>query len=350
MAAPGQIIRIADPGRAGKRQGGRLSVATTTSITVDKLPDVVAIGDSLTVILPSGISETHAITAMSGNTVSIASPGFTETPVADAIWTSESATLVAQLFRVTNVKENKSDSSLTFDITAVQHVPGKYANIDSGTILTPPPISQLPSTVQPPATNVTISSHVVVTQGAANPVMTIAWDAAAGATHYQVEWQRDNVQWTTAGTVTTTTIDVPGIYSGSYIARVTAFNAANVASLPAVSDATTVAGKTEPPPPPTLTATGGQLEIKLTWAWPTGVNVEDTSYTEVWVSDDSTMADGASASAVAYPGTTYTITGLLPEDARYAWVRLVDKSGNVGAWSLPAHAIGGTVTDLFQPI
>jgi predicted phage tail protein len=181
MATPGQLIRIADPGRAGKRQGGRISSATATSVIVDRAPDVVSVGDSLTVILPSGVSETHAITAISGTTLSVASPGFTETPVPDAVWTSEASNLVAQSFRVTNVKENKTDSSLTYDITAVQHVASKYALIDSGTILPVPPISQLPGLQQAPVASVSIASRVVIVQGTAEPAITISWPKADGA-------------------------------------------------------------------------------------------------------------------------------------------------------------------------
>lgn len=187
-------------------------------------------------------------------------------------------------------------------------------------------------------------------QGTSQPVVTIAWVPASGAQSYKVEWQRDSGGWISAGTTNGQSIDVYGAYTGSYIARVTAVSPNGVLSLPAVSAPTQVLGKTEPPAPPTLTATGGQLQIVLNWAWPSGVNVEDTSYTEVWVSDDSTMADGASVGAVAYPGTSYTISGLLPQQARYAWVRLVDKSGNIGPWSVPANAVGGTATDLFKPV
>lgn len=350
LAAPGQLIRVQDAARAGKRQGGRIHSATATAVTVDKAPDAVAVGDNLTCTLPSGITETHAITAINGAVLSVAAPGFGVAPNAEAGWVTESATLVAQQFRVVSVKEDKSTDKVSYTITAVQNAPGKYTTIDGSAYLPQLPISALPAAVQVPPANVTVTSQQIVVQGTSQPVVTIAWTPADGAQSYRVEWQRNSGGWISAGTTNGQSIDVYGAYTGSYIARVTAVSPRGVLSLPASSDATTIAGKTQPPDPPTITAQGGQLQIVLNWTWPTGVNVEDTNYTEVWVSPTSTMADGASVGAVAYPGTSYTISGLLPQQTRYAWVRLVDKSGNIGPWSAPANAVSGTAADLFKPL
>lgn len=53
VAAPGQVVKVLDEARAGKRQGGRIHSATTTTITVDKAP-AVTVGDTLTVNMPDG--------------------------------------------------------------------------------------------------------------------------------------------------------------------------------------------------------------------------------------------------------------------------------------------------------
>jgi len=351
LAAPGQIIRVQDPARAGKRQAGRIHAATATDITVDKAPDTVAVGDSLTCTLPTGVTETHIITAIAGNVLSVAAPGFSVAPNAEATWVTESSTLVAQQFRVVTVTEDKtSKGEISFTITAVQNVSAKYGTIDTSAIIQPPPVSNLPATIQAPVASVTVAENHVIVQGTAQTVATISWPAATGADTYKVEWRRNNGDWIDAGGTSGLSMDIAGVYTGSYVARVRAVSANGVVSLPTLSAATAIVGKTVPNAPPTLTATGGQLQIVLNWTWPAGVNVEDTNYTEVWVSPDSTQSDGASVGAVAYPGTSYTISGLLPQQTRYAWVRLVDKSGNVGVWSVPANAISGTVTDLFKPL
>ena len=86
----------------------------------------------------------------------------------------------------------------------------------------------------------TIHGHTVITQGIATNVMTISWSGAKGAASYKVEYQRDNGPWVQAGTVTSTAIDVDGIYTGTYLARVTAFSVGGDASIPALSSATQV--------------------------------------------------------------------------------------------------------------
>jgi predicted phage tail protein len=144
---------------------------------------------------------------------------------------------------------------------------------------------------------------------------------------------------------------VIGVYTGTYTARVRSRNAVGDASIWRYSSVTDVVGKTAPPPTVTLSATGGQLEIVLNWVFPTASNIDDTSYTEIWVSETSTFSDGHSQGTYAYPINTVTVTGLLPDKQLWFWARLVDKSNNVGAWSTPpATAIGGSVTDLFQPV
>lgn len=350
LAAPGQIIRVQDPARAGKRQGGRIHAATATAITVDKIPDAVAVGDKLTCTLPSGTTETHAITAIAGTTLSVAAPGFSAAPQAESSWLTESTTLVAQQFRVVNVVEDKSSDKISFTLTAVQNVAAKYDAIDTSAALQSPPISVLPATTQAPVASVSLSGGQVTVQGTSQTVVTIAWPPAEGADTYRVGWRRNDGEWIDAGGTPGCNMLVYGAYTGTYVASVRAISAGGVTSIPTESAPTAIAGKAVAPPPPTLTAAGGQLQIVLNWTWPAGVNVEDTSYTEVWVSPTSTMADGESVGAVAYPGTNYTISGLLPQQQRWAWVRLVDKSGNVGSWSLPANAVGGTAADLFQPL
>lgn len=351
LAMPGQIIRVQDPARAGKRQAGRIHAATATAITVDKAPDTVAVGDTLTCMLPKGISETHTITAIASNVLSVAAPGFSAVPNAESAWVTESTALVAQQFRVVTVTEDKSSKDkISFTITAVQNVASKYGAIDDGAAIQPPPVTNLPSTVQAPVASVAISENTVVIQGAAQTVMTITWPAATGADTYKVEWRRDAGEWIDYGSTSGLSMDVQGVYTGAYVARVRAVSASGIVSLPTLSPPTQVIGKAVRPPPPTLTAVGGQLQVAFSWTWPVGVNVEDTSYTEIWISPTSTMADGQSVSAIAYPGTTYVNGAMLPEQVVYGWVRLVDKTGNVGDWSLPAHAMGGDVTDLFKPV
>ncbi|WP_266156482.1 host specificity protein J [Dyella silvatica] len=349
IAAPGQIIRIADAARAGKRQGGRITSATSNMVTVDKAPDQAAVGDNLTVVLPSGISQTRPITAIDGRNLSVATPGFSELPQAESTWVTESTTLAAQLYRVLSVIEDKSSSDISYTITALQHVADKYAAIDNGTIIQIPPISSLPSATQAPPTNVHLDGHVVITQGIATNVMTIGWDAAKNATSYQVEWRRNDGEWVSAGRSYGSSIDVEGIYTGNYIARVRAINSGEVSSLPVLSPVTVVAGKTGLPPALTsLTAASQVFAIRLNWGFPVGA--EDTQRTEIWYGTTPNLPQAGKLGDFAYPQNTHTLQGLAAGASLFFWGRLVDKTGNIGAWYPVGNGVNGQASSDARPI
>lgn len=340
---PGDVIKVADPNRSGRRNAGRIRAAAASSLTLDLVPDSMAVGDTLRATLPSGRTEGRTINGVDAATglVTVSAP-WSALPVAQSVWATESSDLVLQLFRVIGIQEGEG---LTFNVTALKHVPGKYAAIDDGTRLELPPISIIPPSVQPPPTNVALSSHVVIEQGIATPTLTIQWDAADKAIAYDVEWRRDDLNWVRAGRVSTTSIEVPGIYAGQYLARVRAVNALNAVSLPAISPLTTIAGKTEPPPAVTsLTATSIVFGIRLAWAFPPGAT--DTQRTEIWRSPSPNRETATKLGDYAYPQNRVQLDGLAAGARFYFWARLVDRSGNIGPW-YPAGAgvMGEASTD-----
>lgn len=326
---PGDVIQVSDPNRAGRRNAGRVRAASANSLTLDLVPEAMEIGDTLRATLPSGGTEARTINSVNASTgvVTVSAP-WSAVPVPQSVWATESSDLVLQLFRVIGIEEGEG---LTFNVTALKHVPGKYAAIDDGTRLELPPISIIPPSVQPPPTNVALSSHVVIEQGIATPTLTIQWDAADKAIAYDVEWRRDDLNWVRAGRVATTSIEVPGIYAGQYLARVRAVNALNAVSLPAMSPLTTIAGKTEPPPAVTsLTATSIVFGIRLAWAFPPGAT--DTQRTEIWRSPSPNRETATKLGDYAYPQNRLELDGLAAGARFYFWARLVDRSGNIGPW------------------
>lgn len=343
---PGDVFQVADPNRAGRRNGGRIKSAGVDFLVLDRLPEVINAGDTLRATLPSGRTEARTVESISGDRVTVTAP-WSAVPVAQSIWSLESDELALQQFRVLSVVENpiSGEDGITYRVTALKHVPGKYAAIDDGTKLEQAPISIIPPSVQPPPTNVQLSSHSVIEQGIATHVLTIAWDAADKAIAYDVEWRRDDLDWVTAGRVTTASIDIRGIYAGKYLARVRAVNALNAVSMPAVSELTEIKGKTTPPPAVTsLTTTSMVFAIALQWAFPAGAS--DTQRTEIWHAPGPNRATATKLGDFAYPQSRHQINGLAAGTRFYFWARLVDRSGNVGPW-YPADAgvMGEASTD-----
>jgi len=329
---PGDVIQVADPARAGRRNGGRIKAATADTLVLDKLPEVIGPGDTLRATLPSGKTQARTVQSINGNAVKVTAP-WSSVPVAQSVWSLESTELALQQFRVLAITENPitEEQGITYRVTALKHVPGKYAAIDDGTRLELPPVSIIPPSVQPAPTNVQLSSHSVIDQGIATHVLTIAWDAADKAIAYDVEWRRDDMSWVRAGRVSTASVEVRGIYSGNYLARVRAVNALNAVSQPTMSALTAITGKTEPPPALTSLATSSDVfSIGLAWAFPNGAT--DTQRTEIWYGPSPDRATAIKLGDFAYPQARHQINGLAAGARFYFWGRLVDRSGNIGPW------------------
>ncbi|WP_020201859.1 host specificity protein J [Cupriavidus sp. WS] len=335
LVAPGSIVRIADPARAGRRIGGRVRAAAGRTVTLDKV-DQAAAGDTLTVILPSGVAQTRTVSAVDGDALTV-SDDWSEPVQPEAVWAIESATLKTQLFRILDVSES---DGITCEISALHHEPGKYANIDNGTRIETRPVTVIPPSVQPPPTNVGFDTYSVIDQGIASTTMVIQWTAADKAVAYDVDWRRDNSEWVSLPRTGSCSVEVRGIYAGTYLARVRAVNALDVKSIPAYSVETALQGKTSPPPVvSSLVATGLIFGVRLDWGFPTGPL--DVERTEIWYGQTNSRDDAIKLGDFAFPQNTHTLMGLSAGARLYFWARLVDKSGNIGAWYPAGIGVAG---------
>lgn len=337
LAQPGQIIAIADQARAARRLGGRVhSTVGTNQVTLDRAMPEAVVGNTLTIITPAGIAASSTISAISGATYTV-NPAFPAAPVVGSIWMIGSTTVQSQLFRVLSVADK---GGISFDVTATQYEPGKYAAIDDGAAIDVRPISGNTFTTQVAPTGITVNQYVVVDQGIAKTNMTIAWVAADSAVSYTVQWQKDNGTWVDAGTTGGLSIDVTNIYSGTYEARVMCRNGMGIASVYAYSSVTTLAGKTGAPPVvSTFTASTDQVfAIRLNWSFP--ATAGDTAYTEIYYSHTNDFTTATQLGIYSYPTSTTNLLGLVAGYDMYFWARLVDTSGNVGAF-YPPNTGGG---------
>jgi predicted phage tail protein len=347
IARPGQVIRIADPDRAGRRIGGRIKASTANSVTLDA-DSMVAVGNSLSVILPTGVAETRTVASVEGRVVTV-SPNWTNPPVAQSVFAIESADLVPQTFRVLSVAEDFSDSKLSYNIKAIQHVPEKYAAIDNGAQIVQMPVTVIPTSVQPPPTNIALSTYNAIDQGIARTTMRVEWDAPKGAVSYDVWWRRNNNDWVYAGRTYSANIEVRGIYAGTYLVRVAALNALNAASLWAYSDQTDLQGKTALPPAVTsLTANSLLFGIGLNWNFPEGA--DDTQRTEIWYGPTAVLEAATKLSDLAYPQRDYVMQNLRAGASFFFWARLVDRTGNIGPWYPIGNGVLGQASSDAGPI
>ncbi|MEM8385882.1 phage tail protein, partial [Morganella morganii] len=222
---PGYIIAVADENLSGKVTGGRVSAVNGRSITLDRKPDA-ALGDRLMLNLPSGKSQARTIQMVTDNVITVTTE-YSETPEPECVWVTESDELYAQQYRVVSVTENDDG---TFTISAAMHDPDKYDRIDTGAVLDERPISVIPPGNQFPPKDITISSYSVVNQGISIETMQVTWLPAENAIAYEAQWRRDDGNWINVPRNAITSFDVPGVYSGRYLVRVRAINAAEISS------------------------------------------------------------------------------------------------------------------------
>ncbi|SSW68526.1 hypothetical protein AGI3411_03718 [Achromobacter agilis] len=349
---PGSIIRVADQNLAGRRIGGRIRSATATTITVDAELGVRP-GDRLTINLPSGVSETRIISTAVGQGLTVDMTTFTvdsteltadmvglpgtvlvltvtapysEVPEEECVWTLESEALSAQRFRVLRVRRV---GGLRADISAIQHEPGKFDNVDFGTRLDPPPVTVIPPSVQPPPSEVTITSYPVISQGFASHTAVFSWKRAESAVAYDVQWRRDNSEWVNLPRTGSTSVEVPNIYAGAFLCRVRAVNAMDVASIWASSAQTQLDGILAPPPTVTsLTATSLVFGIRLKWGFPAAPSIIER--TEIWYGASSSFASAQKLGDYAFPQDSATLMGLSAGARLYFWAILRDRNGVAG--------------------
>lgn len=327
---PTSIIGVADPYRAGKQNGGRISLVSGLKITLDREVDFNA-GDRLILNLPDGSSQTRTIASIADDKKTITvNTAYKNEPVPGAVWIIDSDNLAAQQFRVTSVTDNDDG---TFTIAAVQHDPNKYRYIDDGVRIQPAPITVTPTNLMPAPENIVVTEVDHIAQGMTVATMQVGWDKVEGAINYTAQWRKDNGDWVNVGLTSAQGFAVQGIYSGIYDVRVRAINAADISSPWGYAQSITLSGKVgKPGTPVNLLASDGVVwNIDLTWGFPDGSG--DTAYTELQV---ATTADGQNPqllSLIPYPASNYQ-HGPMPAGVRLWYrARLIDRIGNKGDWT-----------------
>lgn len=323
---PGYIIPIADSLLAGREIGGRISAASGRVVTLDRDTSAKA-GDRLIINLPSGHAEGRTVQSVNGRDITVTT-SYSQAPDAQLQWALDADDLAIPLFRVLSTKRTTEGD---YEISALQYEPSKFAYIDTGARLEERPISVIPITVVPAPASVTLTSHSAIDQGIAISTMTITWPAVNGAVAYDVEWRKDNGNWIRVQRTGTTSVDITGIYSGAYLARVRAVSAFDITSIWRSSQQTQLNGKEGLPPAVTsLTTESLVFGIGLKWTFPLGA--EDTQRTELWYGEAPDLTKATKLADLAYPQSDYTMQGLRAGQAFFFWARLVDRSGNIGPW------------------
>ncbi len=341
---PGYVIPIADELLAGRPVGGRISAVNGKVVTLDRDTQAKP-GDRLILNLPDGKCEGRTVQLVSGRQVTV-TVEYSVPPERELVWALDADDLAIPLYRVVSVARPEPG---VFEISAVQYDPSKFPHIDTGARLEERPISVMPITVVPAPASVDITSNYSVDQGLAISTMNISWPAVAGAVAYDVEWRKDSGNWIKLQRTGATSVDVTGIYSGAYLARVRSVSAFEISSIWKSSNLTNLEGKVGLPPAVAyLTTTSELFGIGIKWGFPAGA--EDTQRTELWYGPANDLAAATKLADLAYPQHDYRMQSLLAGATLFFWARLVDRTGNVGPFYPVVNGVMGQASSDASPV
>lgn len=193
LVSPGELIKVADPLRAGQRMGGRIFNATTTTITLDASVTI-ASGKTytLSVLGTDGKQQERSVTNSAGSTSTITvSPAFSAAPVVGSPWVLAANDLQPQTFKVVTVGEK---TPYQYVVTAVAHNPSKFAAVEQNLALQEIPITTLASASTPPNAPGSLTVTETLYESGAAGIRTRANIGFSGSTspfldRYQIEYR-----------------------------------------------------------------------------------------------------------------------------------------------------------------
>lgn len=323
---PGDIISVSNPDWAGARLHGRVIVSGTTSLTLDKIPDIIS-GSNwyIDVMLPTGKIERKKITSfnMSTNEVTLES-ALSAIPVQAALFVLSSLSIIPYQFRITGVAESGEG---LYDITAVLNNPDKYAFVENNIALPERPNSLVPTGPLTAPLNISLSEYlyragVSVVSGAS---VSVTAPADPRITLYEFEVQRPTDSgYTTLSTQPATVADLLNTTPGEYKVRVRSLSSTGLRS-PYKEATFSLQGLLLPPADVSdlrVSVNAGQLTL-----WWTPVLDLDLSHYEIRYSSSLVGATWTSSQVLIESLPVGLNTATVPARKGTYLIRAVDTSG-----------------------
>ena len=339
---PGDLIGVSDPSIAGARLGGRVRAPGLTVLELDQRPEE-AFGQDwfLDVVMPNGGIERREVIDFDDNRVTLSSP-LNDTPVAGAQWILSSADVEPRQFRVIGISEEEEG---IYSITALEHNPNKYAEVEQGLVLPEPDYSLLPTGPVSAPYNISTETSTYIAGGTQHQKLTISWTGSDDprVTSYICEVDGpDDVAWVGAYSGEGLSVDLLDITPGEWDIRVRGVTSLGQRS-PWVVITTTIVGLLEPVAPDSVGIEVGTFQIKLSptggkpgqlWQyWRSNVALADESLIET------------NAVLLASSNGFYTDTGLNHLTTYYYYVRGVNQYG-VSDWFPVQGTTEGDASDV----
>jgi predicted phage tail protein len=344
---PGNIIKIHDPNRAGRRSAGRLVSSTSTSATLDN-PATITGPTTISIMMPDGSFADRQLFQSSGthSTVTWSAP-LTQTPVANAVWMMSEPNLEPVLARVIGVSQGQNPSE--FDIAALEHNPTKFNAIEQGWALQDRKTSIIDATfVQTPAQLYVTEARYKAAPGVFANKLMIFW--YGDSTQYEVAYRGVSAgnasNWTTVRVSDGLSYEVPNVAVGTYEVSVVGINPLGKRSGSATGTYTVVGKLTPPSNVSQFFAAPNAQGIELSWV---PIADEDVKAYEVRTCTVAGQSWEAATKLIETPLTTYQVPPAA--SGTYQWlIKAIDTNGNYSATATRVSvttAAPGTVTPTY---
>lgn len=215
----GQIIKVADPMRAGARRGGRVSSSTINTVTTDQdLTLITGVIYTLYVMLPDGSMEERLFTSANyAARVITVGTNFSAAPHAHGLWMISSADIEPQTFRLISISEKDGK----YQISTLAHDPAKFDLIENDLIIPERDISSLSIIPDAPA-GLAVTENLYNAGGVVKVKATFSWETTANAVSYFVTYRKQNGNVVSLGETSSNEVEVLNVDEGIYDFFVTA--------------------------------------------------------------------------------------------------------------------------------
>jgi predicted phage tail protein len=133
---PSQVVGILDEYYAGTSQGGRISAATTTSVTFDRTITLPAGISKISCLLADGITlQEREVAQASGSfsSVTVLTP-FSQVPIIGSPWIISTPTIEVRPFRIDKITLLNSEDKHTLEVQATFYDENKWSRVEGGVI------------------------------------------------------------------------------------------------------------------------------------------------------------------------------------------------------------------------
>lgn len=246
MVMPGEVVKIHDTTRSGKRMSGRIISATEVSVVLDSAVTLAEYNAVLSIRLPDGsFADRTLINGPGVTSVLHWSSPLTVIPDPNAIFIVAEPNLQPQLARVIGISQEQDKNEYT--IIALEHNASKYGAIENDLKLEVAKTSVI-GLVPIPPTNLALSDTIYKSGPTIATKLIVSWDDSQPSLRgWTVRIKRGNDNWIDYESGTPH-FELPNVSDGdTYSVQVFAVNFLGKASTTGPSGTHIVVGKSLPP-------------------------------------------------------------------------------------------------------